>query len=187
MRCPKRYPNLFFDGTLSSRSLTGSRRLFFLLLRMGRFFSLVDTPEHREEFEKQYRIPSDVTIEYFHLGEWHEKWPSEAITIPMIAFIKGGMKIPMGKVTGDFFMPFQALSYSVCALKMFRILDSVDAMNDKMGINLTHHDDNWVYSCQNNSEARYYLKTSVPVVRLISYLSKTNKGMDEDFLIVLGV
>ena len=66
---------------------------------------------------------------------------------PMIAFIKGGMKIPMGKVTVDFFMPFQALSYSVCALKMFRILDSVDAINDKMGINLTHHDVNWVYSC----------------------------------------
>ena len=67
---------------------------------------------------------------------------------------------------------------------MFRILDSVDAINDKMGINLTHHDVNWVYSCQNNLEARYYLKTSVPVVRLISYLSKTNKGMDEDFLII---
>ena len=73
---------------------------------MGRFFSLVDTPEHREEFKKQYRIPSDVTIEHFHLGEWHEKWPSEVVTIPMIAFIKGGMKIPMGKVTRDFFMPF---------------------------------------------------------------------------------
>ena len=36
---------------------------------MGRFFSLVDTPEHKEEFKKWYRIPSDVTIEHCHLGE----------------------------------------------------------------------------------------------------------------------
>ena len=42
-----------------------------------------------------------------------------------------------------------------------------------MGVNLTHYDVNWVYSCQNNKEAGYYLET------------RTNKGMDEDFLIVL--
>ena len=30
---------------------------------------------------------------------------------------------------------------------MFTILGSVDAMNERMGINLTHHDINWVYSC----------------------------------------
>ena len=52
-----------------------------------------------------------------------------------------------------------------------------------MGVNLTHHDVNWVYSCQNN-EAGYYLKTRVPAVRLISYLPKTNKSMDKDFLII---
>jgi len=67
---------------------------------------------------------------------------------------------------------------------MFRILDSVDVINKKMGVNLTHHDVNWVYSCQNNKEVRYYLKTRVLIVRLISYLPETNKGMDKDFLIV---
>ena len=28
---------------------------------------------------------------------------------------------------------------------MFRVLGSVDAMNEKMGINLTQHDINWIY------------------------------------------
>ena len=41
-----------------------------------------------------------------------------------------------------------------------------------------------MYNCQKNNEARYYLKTRVPTVRLISCLPETNKGMDEDFLIV---
>ena len=57
---------------------------------MGRFFSLVDTPEHREEFKTQYRIPSSVDIEHCHLEEWHEKRPTEVVVIPMIAFIEGG-------------------------------------------------------------------------------------------------
>jgi len=73
---------------------------------MGRFFSLVDTPEHTEEFKKRYRIPSDVTIEHCHLVEWHEKRPSEAIIIPIIAIIEGGMRIPMGRVTRDFLCLF---------------------------------------------------------------------------------
>ena len=34
-------------------------------------------------------------------------------------------------------------------------------------------------------ERGYHLKTRVPAVRLISCLPETNKGMDEDFLIVL--
>lgn len=59
-------------------------------------------------------------------------------------------------------------------------------INEKMGVNLTHHNVNWVYSSQNNKKARYYLETKVLTVRLIFCLSETNKGMDEDFLIVLG-
>ena len=73
---------------------------------------------------------------------------------------------------------------------MFRILGSVDALNEKLGIQLTHHDVNWVYSCQKGADLGgggvYYLKTRAPGVRLISCLPKTNKGMDEDFLIVSG-
>ena len=69
---------------------------------------------------------------------------------------------------------------------MFTILGSVDAMNERMGINLTHHDINWVYSFQRNNEAGYYLKTRVLAIRLISCLLEMNKDMDEDFLIVSG-
>ena len=69
---------------------------------------------------------------------------------------------------------------------MFRILGNVDAMNERLGIFLTHHDVNWVYSCQRSSDAGYYLKTRILAVRLISCLPEMNKGMDEDFLIILG-
>ena len=152
---------------------------------MGRFFSLVNTPKQKEEFKKQYKIPSDVTIEHCNLGEWHEKRPSGAVAIPIIAFLERGVRILMGKVTKDFLCLFR-LCPNQCAPNIFKILGSVDVLNDKMGVSLTLHDINWIYSCQNNKEMRYYLKTRVPSVRLISCLLETDKGMDEDFLIVSG-
>ena len=53
-----------------------------------------------------------------------------------------------------------------------------------MGVNLTYHDVNWVYNCQNLKGIGYYFKTRVPLIRLISCLLEYNKGMDKDFLIV---
>lgn len=55
-----------------------------------------------------------------------------------------------------------------------------------MGFNLSHHDINWVYSYQNGKDMGYYLRTRIPFVRLISCLPESNRGMDEDFLIVSG-
>lgn len=45
--------------------------LFFFLLsfRMGRFASLMNTPENRENFKARYNIPVGVEIEHCHLRE----------------------------------------------------------------------------------------------------------------------
>ena len=59
----------------------------------------------------------------------------------MIAVIEGGIRIPMGRVTRDFLTLFR-LYPTQCVPNMFRILGCVDVMNEKMGINLTHHDIN---------------------------------------------
>ena len=67
---------------------------------------------------------------------------------------------------------------------MFRILGSVDALNEKMGVNLTHHDVNWVYNRHKLTGQGYYLKTREPAIKLISCLLKSIKGMDKDYLII---
>jgi len=69
---------------------------------------------------------------------------------------------------------------------MFRILGSVDALNEKIGLNLTHHDINWIYNRHHLSGQGYYLKTRYPEVRLILCLPDSNKGMNKDYLIVSG-
>jgi len=69
---------------------------------------------------------------------------------------------------------------------MFIILGSVNALNEKMGVNLTHHNVNWVYNCHKLTGQGYYLKTREPAVRLIPCLPESNKGMNKDFLIISG-
>jgi len=67
------------------------------------------------------------------------------VVIPMIAFIEGGMRIPLSTVTRDYLRAHR-LAPTQCAPNMFKILGSVDALNEKMGLGLTHNDVNWVYN-----------------------------------------
>ena len=72
---------------------------------MGRFASLVDTPKGIESFRAHYNIPAGVSIWHCFQGEWHALRSERDVVIPMIAFIEGGMRVPMGRVTRDFLMP----------------------------------------------------------------------------------
>ena len=105
--------------------------------------------------------------------------------ILMSSFIEGGMKIPIGKVTKDYLRAHR-LAATQCAPNMFGILGSVDALNEKMGLGLTHHDVNWVYNFHNLKGQGYYLKLRHSKVRLIQCLPESNKGLKNDFLIMSG-
>ena len=107
------------------------------------------------------------------------------MVIPMIAFIEEGMRIPMGTITRDYLRAHR-LAPTQCAPNMFRILGSFNALNEKMGLGLTHHDVNWIYNFRHLTRQGYYLKSRYPEVRLIQYLSDSNKGLNKDFLIISG-
>ena len=103
----------------------------------------------------------------------------------MIAFIKGGMTIPMGTLTRNF-LRFFRLSPTQCAQNMFRVSWSIKALNERMNLNLTHHDVNWIYNLHNLKGQGYYLKSRHSEVRLIQCLPISNKGLKDDFLIFSG-
>jgi len=81
-------------------------------------------------FRGKYRIPKNVELQHCKLGEWLVSKPPEAIVIPMIAFIEGGMEIPMGRVTRDFLINFR-LSLTHCSPNLFRVLGSIDMLTEK--------------------------------------------------------
>ena len=74
---------------------------------MGRFASLVNTPENRENFKARYNILARVELEHCRLEEWYTKRPIVAIVILMIAFIEGGMEIPIGRIMRDFLILYR--------------------------------------------------------------------------------
>ena len=63
------------------------------------------------------------------------------VVIPIIAFLEGGMRLPMRPVVRDYLRHFR-LAPIQCAVNEFRILGSVNALNEKMGLRLTHHEVN---------------------------------------------
>ena len=95
------------------------------------------------------------------------------------------MTIPMGSITRSY-LNFFRLSPTQCALNMFRVLGSIDALNKRMDLKLAHHDVNWVYNLHHLSGQGYYLKSRYPEVRLIQCLPTSNKNLKEDFLIFFG-
>ena len=150
-----------------------------------RLRKLVDTEEAMKKFIADYRIPPNVSLRHCKMGEWHYKRETGEVVIPVLAFVKGGMRIPMGPVTKGYLRNFQ-LTPTQCTDNMFRILDCVDALNEKMGLRLTHHDVNWCYNLQNLKGKSYYMKMRDERVRLIQCLPDSNKGLNKDFLIVSG-
>ena len=122
---------------------------------------------------------------YATQGEWFDERKTNEVVIPMIAFIERGMTIPMGTLTRNYLRYFR-LSLTQCKSNMFRVLRSIEALNERMNLNLTHHDINWIYNLQHLKKQRYYLKSRHAEVRLIQCLPVSNKGLKEDFLIFSG-
>ena len=94
-----------------------------------------------KNFRTKYNIPPHVGVRYAAQGEWFDERKTGEVVIPMIAFIEGGMTNPMGTLTRNF-LRFFRLSPTQCAPNMFRVLGSIEALNERMNLNLTHHDVN---------------------------------------------
>ena len=69
---------------------------------MGRFAHLVDSPAGMEGFRARYHIPQGVSPWYCAPSQWLTYRNEGEVIIPMIAFIEGGMTLPMGRVTKDY-------------------------------------------------------------------------------------
>ena len=128
-----------------------------------------------EKFIANYRIPSNVSLRYCKEGEWHFMKEGGEVVILMIAFIERGMRIPMGPMMRDYLRHFR-LAPTQCVVNVFRILGCVDALNEKMGLRLTHQDVNWCYNLQHLKGKSYYMKVRDDKVRLIQCLLNSSKG-----------
>ena len=152
---------------------------------MGRFECLVKNPTLIELFKEKYHIPHEVSIQYCSPeGLAFDRKVGE-VTIPMIAFIKRGMTIPMGRITRDYLRAHR-LCLQQCASNFFRILGATDALDRHLGLGLTWFNVAHLYEGHQQTGLGFYLKSRSDAVKLILCLPKSNKGMKDDYLIVSG-
>ena len=91
----------------------------------------------------------------------------------------------MGRITRDYLRAHK-LCPQQCAPNFFRILGSINALDRYLGLGLTWYDVAHLYEGHIEARTWFYLKPRSSVVKLISYLPKSNKGMKDNFLILSG-
>ena len=138
-----------------------------------------------EKFVTDYKIPNNVGLRYCKEGDWHIMRREGEVVIPIIAFLEGGIRLPIRPVVRDYLRHFQ-LAPVQCTINVFKILGSVNALSKQMGLKLTHQDVNWCYNLQYLKGKSYYMKARDERVRLIQCLLESSKGLNKDFLIVSG-
>ena len=103
---------------------------------MGRFKHLVDSSAKIEAFKDKYHIPQGVALRYCSLEQIVTHREEGEVIIPMIAFIEGGMTLPIGRITQDYLFNHRICPHH-CAPNLFKVLGSVDALNEYLGLGLT--------------------------------------------------
>ena len=125
---------------------------------MGRFKHLVDSPTKIEAFKNRYHIPREVALRYCSPEQIVSHKEAREVIIPMIAFIEGGMTLPMGRITRDYLINHRICPHQ-CASNLFRVLGSIDALNEHLRLGLTWHDVVHMYECHSLKNVGFYLKS----------------------------
>ena len=82
-----------------------------------------------EGFRAKYHIPQGVVLEYCLSVEVLTDRDVGQVVITMIAFIEGGMTLPMGRITRVYLLNHRLTPHQ-CAPNLFRVLGCVDVMNE---------------------------------------------------------
>ena len=96
---------------------------------MGRFKHLINSSAGMEGFRARYHILQGVALQYCASDQILTDRKKGKVVIPVIAFLDGGMTLPMGRVTRDYLINHKLCPHQ-CAPNLFRVLRSVDALNE---------------------------------------------------------
>ena len=152
---------------------------------MGKFKSMVDTPEKLAEFRRKYNFLEDVEVRYCSEDKAILSRGEDRVVLPLIAVVERGVKIPMSDLLTNFIRHFKVCP-DQCTPNVLRVNSNVDTLNKRLGLNLIEHDINYAYSFQDSKTSRYYFKSRHRKVRLIFGLLDSNKETEGDYLVILG-
>ena len=146
---------------------------------------MFDTSESLREFRRKYNFLEDVEVRYCSESKAILSRGEDRVVIPLVAIVEGGVRIPISDLLTNFLHHFKVF-LDQCTPNVFRIVSSVETLNKKLGLKLTAHNINYIYSFQDSKTFGYYFKIRHGEMRLISGLSDSNKKTKGNYLIVSG-
>ena len=140
-------------------------------------------------FRVAYNVPGDIDIAYCHVSDidLHRHIGLNTIFSPLMSILEREVRFlvdPLILGTLRF--------YGLCPDQLppppnfYRAVSCVSNLNQLFGLQLNHHDINFMYSLYGNIKTDYYLKTRDMRVRLISCLPDSNRNSAGEFVRVSG-
>ena len=145
------------------------------------FSHLLNTEASLANFKAVYDIPGDVEVAYCHKGDIALQQRPHVVFFPLMAILEGGVRFPVDlRILNT--LRFYGLCLDQLPPNFYRVVSCVSRLNQLYGLQLNHHDINFMYGLCGNIRSNYYLKVRDVRVQLISWLPDSNRNSAGEYV-----
>ena len=151
------------------------------------FSHLLSTEASLANFREVFNILGDVDVAYCHEGDiaLHRRSGSNIVFFPLMAILEGGVRFPVDPLLLST-LSFYGLCLDQLPPNFYQVISCVSRLNQIYGLQLNHHDINFMYNLCGNLKSNYYLKVRDVRVQLISCLPDSNRNSAGEYIRVNG-
>ena len=151
------------------------------------FSHLLSTEASLANSREVFNILGDVDVAYCHEGDiaLHRRSGSNIVFFPLMAILEGGVRFPVDPLLLST-LSFYGLCLDQLPPNFYQVVSCVSRLNQIYGLQLNHHDINFMYNLCGNLKSNYYLKVRDVRVQLISCLLDSNRNSAGEYIRVSG-
>ena len=146
---------------------------------------ILDIEATLPSFREAYNIPEDVDITYYHEGDIALQRHPHVAFFPLMAILEGRVRFPVDSLILNT-LRFYGLCPDQLPPNFYQVVSCISRLNQIYGLQLDHHDINFMYNICGNIRKDYYLKVRDVWVRLISCLPDSNRNSTKEYVWVSG-